>query len=439
MAMRSDAGDPDLSGQRTALARAFPTRLDSSQLQRLALFALFVVGMAELAQTGATFFGRAQLLWYHQDFPAFYTAAHFVANGGGSLIYDTAAVAQGELALAGGPVGGTGVLAYFNPPFFALLMAPLSGLSLDRAYQVWTLINLALLGANAWMLWRISAPLARSSRWLLLAAFLTLFPVSYGLHQGQFSLILATSWMSAFLLLRSGRDRWAGVALAPLLIKPELLLLVAAYLLWKRRWRVFSTLVPLAGAAVAVSLGVVGLAAAIDYPAYLLRSTTPAGVGGTSRLMFSWTGIVAMFWDHPGTLGATAAFAALALATLAGVMHALRGAFAPRSERFALQWLLLTLATILVDPHLYLQDTILIALPAAALLCSSPAGQRYRIALAIAGGWAALAFGTFPNEHLGIDVFGLYAVAAAGALLVMNSRYYGKCAPCVKPWLVAAS
>ena len=64
------------------------------------------------------------------------------------------------------------------------------------------------------------------------------------LQLGQFSMILLVSWLSSYVLLRDGRDRAAGVALAPLLIKPELLLPVAALLLWKRRSGAFATLLP---------------------------------------------------------------------------------------------------------------------------------------------------------------------------------------------------
>jgi cytochrome c oxidase subunit IV len=425
MAIYAEALSQAARATRSAAARLdVPgARLSPALMRRLAFMALCVVGIAEVAQTGAAFFGNEDLLWYHQDFPAFYTAAHLVTHGGGHLIYDTAAMAAAESEIAGHPVGGTGVLAYFNPPFFALAMAPLAWMSMDRAFQVWTIVSLALLAANAWMLWRIGATLSQPSRWLLVAGFLTLVPVSYGLQQGQFSLILATSWGATLLLLRNGHERWSGVALAPLLIKPELLLPVAAYLLWKRRWRVFSTLLPLTLAAVVISIVVVGPSSALAYPAYLSDSTRWDGAGVTSRLMFSWNGIVAMLWDHPGSWFSSVAFVSLSVPTLGAVAYAARGAFAPLAGHFAPQWLLLTVATILVDPHLYLQDTILVALPAAALLCSAPAGQRQCIAVAIAAGWATLALGTFPNEHLHVDLFGIYLVAAGVAVLVARSPY----------------
>jgi cytochrome c oxidase subunit IV len=384
--------------------------------------ALVAAGCYEWLATGFAFFGSERLLWFHQDFPALYTAAHMVAHGGGRLLYDTAAVGAEELRLAGHPVGGTGTLAYFNPPFFAAAMAPLSAIGMERAFQAWTLVGLGLLAADVWLLWRIAPQLAGRERTLLTLAFVTLYPVSYGLQLGQFSLVLATSWAGAYLLLRSGRDARAGLALAPLLIKPELLVPVALYLAWKRRWRVFATLLPAAAAAVAVSVVVTGVPAALAYPGYLLDSTRWSDSGVTTSGMFNWSGIVAMKWDPAEFPLALAVVGALMAATLAAVAYASRGDAAPRSERYALQWLLLTLATVLVDPHLYLQDTVLVAPAAAAVLGATRPERRARVLAIMLGGWALLALGIYPNEHLHVDAFALYMAAAGVAVLAWERR-----------------
>lgn len=368
-------------------------------------------------QLAFAFFGDRSLIFYGYDFPAFYAAAHMVADGSGHLIYDVEAVGRRELEIVGAPVGGTGVLAYFNPPFFALLLAPLSLVSIDRAFQLWTLFNLALLAASVLMLRALTPELSRKARWTLILAFVTLVPITYGLAHGQFSLILLTSWSGAYLLLRRNHDAWAGAALAPLLIKPELLIVVAIYVAWKRRWAVFATLAPITVAAVLVSLWVAGLASAIDYPAYLMDSTQWHGAGVTSRLMFDWNGIVAMAWDAPASRLRLALVAVLSIATVVLAARAWRGGFDARSGRFELQWLTLTIATILVDPHFYLQDTIMLALPAFAFLNAVERDQRRRIVLVMVLGWMLLALGTFPNEHLRVNLVGLYLLGCFAFLL----------------------
>ncbi|MDP9239005.1 MAG: DUF2029 domain-containing protein [Chloroflexota bacterium] len=397
------------------------------------LFSVFaVVGLVEIVQTVTAFFGNESLLWFHQDFPALYAAGKMVASGSGALLYDTGALADAEIAAAGHPVGGTGVLAYFNPPFFAAIMAPLSAMSLDRAYQVWTLFSVALLAIDGWLLWRIASRLPRRWRIALLVGFVTLYPVSYGLELGQFSLLLVTSWAAAYLLLRNERNTLAGLALSPLLIKPELLLPVAAYLLWKRRWRVFSTLAPATAIAMLASIAIVGAHAALAYPEYLLDSTKWSGEGVASNVMFDWNGIAAMVWERPAASHAgLIVLVGLSLATLVCVGRAWRGALDVQAPRFATQWLLLTLATVLVDPHLYLQDTVLVAPAAAALLAATCTHRRAAMGAAMLAGWAVLGLGIYPNEHLHVNLFGLYLAASAVALLVRPEASGITCPACV--------
>jgi len=388
------------------------------------ILALFLIGILWWSPFGAPIFSGSLWTQYHQDFPAPYAAAHLIASGSGHQLYDVPTIAQEEARFVGHPVGDSGVLAYFNPPFFALLLAPLSTLSIDRAFQVWTGINLALVVVDLWMLWRVTAPLSRPARIALTLAFVTLYPVIYGLLIGQFSMILATSWMGAFLLLRSGHERWAGVALAPLLIKPELLVPVTLFLVLKRRRRVFVTLAPITLAAIGLSVAVVGRASALAYPGYLLSSTRWSTNGIAPNVMFSWNGIVAMFWDQPSTVPvATAGVAVMSVVTLVAVAHTWRGEIEPRSDRFALQWCVLTVGTVLVDPHLYLQDTALLALPAMALLAATPVRHRGIVAIALLGGWALLGLGIYPNERLDVNLFGVYMTAACLLLMIYASRW----------------
>lgn len=397
------------------------------------LFALFAaVAVIEIVQTATAFFGNESLLWFHQDFPALYAAGKMVAGGSGSLLYDTAALGDAEIAAAGHPVGGTGVLAYFNPPFFAAMLSPLSVLPLDRAYQAWTLFGLALLILDGFLLWRIAAPLPTRWRIAVLAGAATLYPVSYGLQLGQFSLLLVTSWAAAYLLLRARRDAWTGVVLAPLLIKPELLVPVAAFLLWKRRWRVFATLGPLAAAAVIASVSIVGRSAALAYPGFLLDSTRWHGDGVATNVMFDWNGIAAMWWERPASSHAgLIAVLALSLATLVAFAYACRTWPAVAAQLdFRRQWLLLTLATVLLDPHLYLQDTVLVVPAATLLLASACPHRRPMLAVPMLGGWAVLGLGIYPNEHLRINAFGLYLALTFFALVAAGTKSAASCVHC---------
>jgi hypothetical protein len=381
---------------------------------------LLAVGLAQAAQLTLAFFGDRRLIFYGYDFPAFYAAAHMVAHGSSELLYDAEAVGRTELELVGRPVGGTGVLAYFNPPFFALLLTPLSLFTMERAFQLWTLFNLVLLGVAVLMMRALTDDLSRKTRWMLILGFVTLVPVTYGLAHGQFSLILLTSWSAAFLLMRRGRDAAAGIALSPLLIKPELLIVVAIYVIFKRRWRVLATLAPITAGAVIVSVWTVGVTAAVDYPSYLMESTRWDDRGVTSRLMFDWNGIVAMVWDAPASHARLALIAGLSLATVVLAVRSWHAGTDRLPGRFELHWLILTVATILVDPHFYLQDTILLALPAFAFLNAVDARAHRPLLFVMMAGWALLALGTFPNQYLHINLVGLYLLGCFAFLLSWN-------------------
>lgn len=364
----------------------------------LAAVGLAACGGAFWLQVGADFFGRRAPFWVSEDFTAFYSAGQLVAHGAGRLLYHPAVVGAAERAAAGHPVGGSGVLAYFNPPFFALLFLPLSRFSLGQAFQIWTLFNLTLVGVNAWLLWQIALPLERRWRLVLIIGFFALYPVTYSLRVGQFSLLLAAGAGAAYLFLLHRQERAAGLALALLLIKPELLLPIMLFLAWKRRWHVFETLVPAIIVAAVASIAMIGWQSAISYPSYLLHSTVWRGNGVGAALMFGWNGLLALTWRQgPRPFEALIA-GVLSLAGLALAAYAWRGRLRFASARFSGQWLLLIGATLLADPHLYLQDTVVVAPAVAAFLARSHASRR-RTAVGLVMGWLVLlAYGIIVYE-----------------------------------------
>src|SRR6185437_16822916 len=85
-------------------------------------------------------------------------------------------------------------------------------LSLQQAYQLWTVFSIGLLALNSWLLLRLTPGLSRRWQVVLVLGYLTLYPVTFGLRLGQFSLLLQASWAAGALLLEQRRDRWAGLA-----------------------------------------------------------------------------------------------------------------------------------------------------------------------------------------------------------------------------------
>jgi hypothetical protein len=372
------------------------------------------------AQFMAAFAGRRER-WDASDFSAFYSAGKVVLQGNGHQLLHAETLMGMEHAYVTLPSGDA--LPFLNPPFFAGLMSPLAAaLPFDRAYQAWSVASLCVLTLVCVQLWQLASPLDARWRALAVLGFLTMFPLTYALRQGQFSILLVASLGGAYLSLRDGRDRVAGLWLAPLLLKPELLLPIVGLLAWKRRRAVFVTLVPLACLAVVASVAIVGVQEALRYPSYLRSISMHGGIGTFTPDMYGWNGLLG------ATLGAnragaeTLAHAPLALMglALAGVMW--RGPWRPRDEAFAGCWLALILATVLADPHLYLQDTVLVVPAAVSWVATTrPEGQGAR-GITLLCGWVVMGLGSQPNIALHTNAFALVMACGLAALVIERTR-----------------
>jgi hypothetical protein len=114
----------------------------------------------------------------------------------------------------------------------------------------------------------------------------------------------------------------------------------------------------------------------------------------------------------------TLAAAALAAGTLAAAAVALRGQVDARSDAFARCWLIVTMATVLSDLHLFLQDTAILAPAAVAYLAASRGQHRVVVAAMMAAGWAILWFEPFMSTGVPVNVaFGLFLLIAIACLL----------------------
>src|SRR5256886_329342 len=130
------------------------------------------------------------------------------------------------------------VVAYIYPPFFALLLAPLTALGLVAAARIWLLVvHAAFLVALALIL-RIHPELSRSGRRLVLLASFTFMPVYLNLKFQQVAtlwLLLLTATLWAALRRRAGLSGMFIAAAASLKVSPIFLIPLFARL---GRWRI---------------------------------------------------------------------------------------------------------------------------------------------------------------------------------------------------------
>ena len=276
---------------------------------------------------------------FHNDLTFYYAGARIgLAHGWGS-IYDLH-LQQVELDAMGSGITIAQLARFISPPPVAWLAAPFTALPFPIAYWTWS----ALLLAALVLTWHLAAPGAGRPRVVHLFAAVGWLPVIYGLQLGQPGLLVALGVAASYALLRAGHPGWAGVALAPLVLKPQLAFLVPLALLAARRDRAFWASVLALGllaVASAVALGPGGIAT------YEARLNFAAGVPVNRELTLApWLG------NLTAARAVQAAVAAWALA----LVHLMR--------RRGPEWTFIPVLVggLLASPYLHLDDFAMLGL-----------------------------------------------------------------------------
>lgn len=162
------------------------------------------------------------------DFPDFYCAGVMAREHIG--LYDP--VAQQECQTREARRQAT---YYIHPPFEALLLAPLSELSLKNAYLVWNLINCVILGLA---IRELARTLAWQWDWALIAGISFIFPpLLLNFLQGQDAVLLFAVIVFSFSSWLKRQYLQAGILLALGLFRFHLVIPLAILLTIRGRWR----------------------------------------------------------------------------------------------------------------------------------------------------------------------------------------------------------
>jgi hypothetical protein len=300
--------------------------------------------------------------WPTEDYVVFYAAGRMVRDGRGSGLYDIDAIVAEQVAVKGRPVGGTGRLGYFNPPFVALAWVPLTFLALDAALVTWAVaVGLAMAAVAVWGPGFLGL---RGWRWALASAAMLL---SHGtiviFIQAQLTPLVILGWVLFAGFLGRGRHGSAGASLALALVKPHFVVLPLAALAWRRDWAALRGFAAVATPLVAISLAVSGPSALWEYPSFLRESAGWVGMNGVYPPgMPGWHGYFHRAAADPGWY-TTAAFAL----TLVTAALAFRYA---RWREVGLAALLA--ASLLVSLHIYAHDMALLVVCAWFLVVHRP-------------------------------------------------------------------
>ena len=346
------------------------------------------------------------------DFTSSYVAGLLLRHPGGAAVYDAAGQTAVRDALIA-PVHN-GAVPFVDAPPAAVLVAPVTWLSLTAAYRLWTALSLAILvlavivavRSAPWpevtpRIWRIAAgmaALASMGTWTLLL-------------QGQWASLTALGLALAYRDWRHGHEARGAVilVLAAGIAKPHLALGLAAFLVgWGHRRVIGGALAGMAALGVA-SLAAVGTA---GVAAFAGLATAQGGAWDLRRMLsfIAIPGSIAGNGTASEVIGLTGTAAACVVAWRLGVLAR------RRPERFDRALVAAAVLSLLGAPHAYAQDLVMLA--PVLIWAIAIAGQRR---LAVVGIWTlitAAAFvdfidgGAFPPGQLAAWALIVAAIAA---------------------------
>lgn len=288
---------------------------DGRRFGRLGLVALGALGAWTLLLLQLPlFFGRFPRHPRVIDFANYLAAARVGLRYGWSRIYDPALQAPAYLAVSG-VKRFEWHETFVSPPPVAWLVAPLAGLPVDAAYWSWTVMAAAALGFACWLV----KPWYGLPGAVALVIGFGLYPVLIALQFGQVTPLIAAGVALAWWCLKRGRQDAAALLLLPVVLKPQVALLVPLALGLAGYRRCLVGWVAGAVAIAAASLLSLGLSGLAQYAADL--RSVQSHLDNQVWTLASFLG--------PGPLAIAAEVACLILALVAGWAARGRGPTVP--------------------------------------------------------------------------------------------------------------
>ncbi|MFZ0130150.1 MAG: glycosyltransferase family 87 protein [Candidatus Dormiibacterota bacterium] len=300
-----------------------------------------------------------------------------VVHGGSACVYCPGALAAAQAQLLGytPAASGTFPIPFVNPALMAWLIQPLAVLPLQTGTDVFVTLNIVAMTLSAAILARRAAPLLGTP----LAVSLVVIAVfsleaGTGILLGQSDGLMLLAATLAIEALAGGRPVFAGLLLAPLLLKPQLVWLVPPALIVARQWRMLGAL---AAGAVVVLIGSVAVAGSTHLLDAVGLVTAPA----YAHLDLQSNSIPTLI-ARPLASNAAAWAAALALAASAVLaMFVLRDTM----RRNVVPAVAIAIGlSVVLSPHLGDYSLMLLAVPVAVLAPRAPV-----VAVALVGAYTA--------------------------------------------------
>jgi hypothetical protein len=331
---------------------------------------------------------------YNTDFlSSFYTAASMLRNGDHAIYCASCLQAHAQqLFHVGSPIFE---FQYDNPPLGAWLLQPLTYLTPHVALAAFLLLTAIAVGAAGWLL---RHHLSRDPRHLLIGilAFASL-PAAMTFAYGQWDGLLALAVTGAYVALQRDRQVLAGMLIAVLLLKPQLIWLVPIVVIIAGSWRLLCGIMIGAFAFGLSSIAILGWTDTFQW----VRQISPNIVARTGlslpHMLVSFGATSSM------VVAASAALAVMVTVALLIARSWLRSL--TRQQQLSLG----LLVSMLAAPHLLSYDLIIVA-PVIVLWAREH--ERHALAVAIGFSVAFLIDTTLPMSWAILEGLALLGCAA---------------------------
>jgi alpha-1,2-mannosyltransferase len=332
------------------------------------VLAVCLWGVCAVDYTTPGLFDRAGNIKF-QDFMPSYISAQLIAQDRTSELYNQQSTTDAMQAVIhhshlhpNGNHAPTRVrLPNLYGPQVGLFFVPLARLSFPVAARIWVMAGLLLYFACVYLVWK-SCPALRSHCGMVTLCAIAFPPLFHVFVRAQMSALVLACFTAAFLAFRADRNWLAGIALGFLIFKPQFLLAIPLVLVLSGAWKALAGLIVAAGAQLAfarVYFGPAVMQAYFDTLRHLSGVISAAELSLAPIQMHSlrsfWTLLIAF---PPASLPQLA----LALYVLSSlVVVAMATALWKSSSPLVLRFSALTLTAVLVNPHLFVYDLLVLA------------------------------------------------------------------------------
>jgi alpha-1,2-mannosyltransferase len=316
------------------------------------ILALCLWGICAIDYATPGLFDRAGNLKF-QDFLQFSISGRLIAQGRSSDLYNPQVLAEAIQRITG---RSNIDLKFFYGPQVALPFILLDTLSFMTQAEFWVALSVAIYFACIYF---ISKPCSTvDSNWrLVVLCSIAYPPVFHFFARGQLSSAVLLFVTLAYLSFRAGHACLAGLALGCLAFKPQFLVAIPLILLLAKEWSIFAGLAVSAAAQLGFAYSYFGRPVMRAYFFTLLHSAQhPA----STELKLSAIQMHSLysFWELliPWPIFVWIAYF---LSSIIVIVLAAKIWKAPRP--LSLRFSALLVATVLVNPHIYIYDLLVLA------------------------------------------------------------------------------